>query len=118
MEKAKVVIQETGGVPEIVFTGIIDMSDPYAIIYPFLNAIHKKLVEQSIPEVRCNFMNLEFINSSGIKALVSWLSAISDMPKNKQYVTKIVYNKSITWQTTGLKTLVYLVPDKIILEGQ
>lgn len=117
MEKAQVAVSSPNGIPEIAFTGIIDMTDPFPILFPYLDQVHNEIVKQTSPRAVCNVSKLEFINSSGIKTLATWLSNIAALPKEKQYSVKIVYNSGITWQKTGLGALVYLAPEKIALEA-
>ena len=77
---------------KIVFDGTIDMIDPYNDIYPFLKNIHNEIVENNIKNVNADFINLKFMNSSGIKTFILWLMLINEVPEEKKYVINIIHN--------------------------
>ena len=89
------------------------MEDPSIILDPLFDNIHTGTLEKNIGSIIVDFTNLNFLNSSGIKALAKWVMKLSELPEDNRYKIKIKHNKDITWQTTSLPTLTYLVVDAV-----
>jgi hypothetical protein len=98
------------------FTGDIDMEDPSIILDPLFEKIHTGVLENSFKEVTADFKELNFLNSSGIKAVAKWIMKLSEVDDTQKYIIKIVHNKDITWQVTSLPTLTFLVPGAVQVE--
>ncbi|NOY09342.1 MAG: hypothetical protein GXP33_10940 [Spirochaetes bacterium] len=98
------------------FSGDIDMEDPSTILDPLFKKLHEGILQQNIKEVVCDFRELNFLNSSGIKAMAKWIMKLSELDDSSKYSIKILYSKDITWQSTSLPTLTYLVPGAVTIE--
>jgi hypothetical protein len=98
------------------FTGDIDMEDPSLILDPLFDKIHNGIIDHSFKEVIADFRSLNFLNSSGIKAVAKWIMKLSEVDDDQKYIIKIVHNKDITWQVTSLPTLTFLVPGAVQVE--
>jgi hypothetical protein len=98
------------------FVGDVDMQDPSVVLDPLFDKIHSGCVSAGIKEVDLDFRQLNFLNSSGIKAIAKWIMKLGELPAEKKYVIKIVHNKNITWQVTSLPTLTFLVPGAVKVE--
>lgn len=98
------------------FTGDIDMEDPSIILDPLFEKVHDGVIENNYKEVLADFRELNFLNSSGIKAVAKWIMKLSEVDDNQKYIIKIVHNKDITWQVTSLPTLTFLVPGAVQVE--
>ena len=98
------------------FTGDIDMEDPSIILDPLFEKVHDGVLENNYKEVMADFRELNFLNSSGIKAVAKWIMKLSEVDDNQKYIIKIVHNKDITWQVTSLPTLTFLVPGAVQVE--
>ena len=56
-----------------------------------------------------HFTDLQFCNSSGIKALINWVMKQMEMgPADQPYPVKFLYSKKVTWQQTSLKAITFL----------
>jgi hypothetical protein len=100
----------------IKFKGDIDMEDPGIVLDPFFNRLHEGMINQNIKEVKADFNELNFLNSSGIKAVAKWIMKLTELDKAKRYSIRILYNRDITWQVTSLPTLNFLVPGVVKVE--
>jgi hypothetical protein len=98
------------------FKGDIDMEDPGLVLDPFFTTLHAKLLEHKIKEVNTDFKELNFLNSSGIKAVAKWIMKLTELTEAERYSIRIQYNRDITWQVTSLPTLNFLVPGVVKVE--
>ncbi len=115
-DKIKITVDDTPNGIAVRFVGDIDMEDPSIVLDPLFEKIHSSVVAQKIPEVGADFQNLNFLNSSGIKAVAKWIMKLAMLPADKKYSIKIIHNKAITWQVTSLPTLTFLVPGAVKIE--
>jgi hypothetical protein len=115
-ERIKIEASDIPNGLEISFTGDIDMEDPSIILDPFFDKLHKGVISHKLKEVWANFIGLNFLNSSGIKAVAKWIMKLTDMTDDTKYLIKIIHNKDITWQVTSLPTLTFLVPGGVKIE--
>ncbi len=100
----------------VTVVGEIDMQDPSEILDPLFAKIHAGAVASGFKQVNFDLRQLNFLNSSGIKAIAKWIMNLASAPADKKYVIKIQQNKSIAWQTTSLPTLTFLVTGAVQLE--
>jgi hypothetical protein len=115
-DKVKVEIVDNGAGVMVKFIGDIDMEDPSILLDPLFEKIHSGMVSKKIPEITADFRALNFLNSSGIKAIAKWIMKLAMLPADQKYVIKIAHNKAITWQVTSLPTLTFLVPGAVKIE--
>ena len=115
-DKIKINVEDTATGIAVRFVGDIDMEDPSIVLDPLFEKIHSSVVAQKIPDVQADFQNLNFLNSSGIKAVAKWIMKLAMLPADKKYAIKIIHNKAITWQVTSLPTLTFLVPGAVKIE--
>ena len=109
------VLDSPNGV-SVKFTGDIDMEDPSMILDPLFERVHNGVLDNNYKEVIADFRELNFLNSSGIKAVAKWIMKLSEVEDTQKYIIKIVHNKDITWQVTSLPTLTFLVPGAVQVE--
>jgi hypothetical protein len=81
-----------------------------------LNRVHQKALELSIPEVRMDLRDLEFMNSSCFKSFVSWISDVSDLTVG-QYRIRFLSNPSILWQRRSLHALSCFAAELVTIEA-
>ncbi len=115
-EKIKIEVIDVGPGIGVNFVGDIDMEDPSIILDPVFEKIHLGVVANKIPDVYADFKGLNFLNSSGIKAVAKWIMKLAMLPPDKKYNIRIQHNKAITWQVTSLPTLTFLVPGAVKIE--
>lgn len=115
-EKFSVNVNDSADGVAVVFNSDIDMADPSVILDPFFESVHQGAVSQSLKAVTADFGKLDFLNSSGIKAIAKWIMKLASTSTDQKYKIKIVYNNAVTWQATSLPTLKYLVPDVVEID--
>lgn len=115
-DRIKIDIQDTDKGVMIVFSGDIDMEDPSIILDPLFDKVHKGAAEKHLNEVTVDLKQLNFLNSSGIKALAKWIMKLNAVSDDQKYNIRILHNKEITWQVTSLPTLTFLVPGIVKVE--
>ncbi|WP_052078558.1 hypothetical protein [Spirochaeta lutea] len=111
VERLKITVQDSPA--GLVFTGDIDMEDPSTILDPFFAKVHQGLTSQGTKEIAVDMTGLNFLNSSGIKAISKWIMQLGALGDDQKYQIKIKHNPEITWQATSLPTLTYLVPGAV-----
>jgi hypothetical protein len=118
VNQARIAIEivDKGPDVEVNFIGDIDMQDPGEILDPLFDKIHTGCLSMGVTRVFLNFVQLTFLNSSGIKSIAKWIMKLVDLPEDKRYTITITHNKDITWQVTSLPTLTFLVPGVVKVE--
>jgi len=89
------------------FEGEIDMQNPSIFLSPFFDEITEQMQEI----VTLDFTALEYLNSSGIKCIVSF---VLSKPDNSQ-VTFLVDNDK-SWQKTSFEVIQSLDEENIIIQ--
>lgn len=117
-EKATVELIDIANGVKINFSGDIDVQNPEPIFVPFFDQIHAKVLENGVKYVELDFTKLTFLNSSGIKTLIKWITKVTPLPADQKYNFKIIASSQITWQETSLKMLSMLAPGLIEIEIQ
>ena len=100
----------------ISISGDIDMEDPGILLDPIFNKAHEGMLSNKLKSIILDLKKLAFLNSSGIKAIAKWIMKLSEIPDNKGYSIRILYDKATTWQVTSLPTLTFLVPGVVTLD--
>jgi len=89
------------------FEGEIDMQNPS----DFLNPFFEDIASQMTKTVRLDFTLLEYLNSSGIKCIVSF---VLSRPDNSQVIFVVDNNKS--WQKTSFEVIQSLDEENISIQ--
>lgn len=93
------------------FYGMIDIKNSFEVLDPYLHKVHNYIIDNNIKEITFDFNNLQFLNSSGIKSLINFISLVKSSPFDKHYIIKIELNKSYSWQMDCFKVISILAPD-------
>lgn len=101
----------------LVFSGEVDMRDPSEELLPYLLEVHRALLEEKIALLEVDFSALTFMNSSGLKMLISWIMEIKDLPAEARYSLRVIHDPESVWQSSSLPVLRKLLPDHISLVG-
>ncbi len=117
-EKATVELLDIPQGVKVTFSGDIDVQNPEPIFVPFFEQIHSNVIANGVKYVELDFSKLTFLNSSGIKTLIKWITKVTPLPADKKYNFKIIANSQITWQETSLKMLSMLAPGLIEIQIQ
>jgi hypothetical protein len=73
-------------------------------------------VEAAVQEVVVDFRRLDFMNSSCLKALVTWLGKVQERPIAEQYQVVFLKAPAAHWQARSLHALVTFAPSMIRVE--
>jgi hypothetical protein len=82
----------------------------------FLKAVHETALASKAGEVVVDLRRLEFMNSSCIKAFVSWIGAVQDVPPSGQYRMRFLSDTTKEWQGRSLTALACFAVDLIHIE--
>ena len=94
-------LKATGKKTTMHWKGSIDSNNDNDVLEKHLLDFHNKCKEQGIEELYVDFCQVDFMNSSGIKNVISWLRDIS---RDNQYKTTILFDPSVTWQDVTFET--------------
>jgi hypothetical protein len=87
-----------------------------AVLGRFLGLLHEHALAQELHEVTLELQELEFINSSCLKAMVAWIYKVDT--EGRPYTIRLVRDPSKHWQKTSLATLQRLAPDVVSIEDR
>jgi hypothetical protein len=112
-EKYSAGLTTDGSGLKVVFRGTVSTVNPAEILNPFVDAIHGQLAGASAKELRVDFTELEFCNSSGFKAFIHWIQCIQAMPEESRYKLRFVSSPARKWQRTSLLALSCYAPNLV-----
>jgi hypothetical protein len=95
---------------KVSFRGTISTVNPAAILNPFVDAVHTQLSAANMKEIRVDFTELEFCNSSGFKAFIHWIQRVQALPEAQRYKLRFVSSPARKWQRTSLLALSCYAP--------
>jgi hypothetical protein len=84
------------------------------VLNRFLNLLHGEATARGLGEVVVEMAELDFINSSCLKAMVAWVYKVDT--GGRPYKIRLVRDAGLHWQRTSLATLQRLAPDVVVLE--
>jgi hypothetical protein len=100
---ASVLADPTG--TRVLFRGTISTVNPATVLNPFVDAVHDEVLKATAKNVKVDFRDLEFCNSSGFKSFIYWIQKIQDLPDEKKYRLTFLSNAQRKWQKTSLLAL-------------
>ena len=71
----------------------------------FLQAADGQAVAAGVKEVAVDFRRLEFMNSSCLKSLVSWLRRVQERPPEQRYAIRFLHEPESHWQIRSFSAL-------------
>ncbi len=95
---------------KVAFKGTISTVNPAAVLNPFVDAVHAQLAGANVKEIRVDFTDLEFCNSSGFKAFIHWIQKVQALPEAQRYKLRFVSSPVRKWQRTSLLALSCYAP--------
>ena len=95
---------------KVAFKGTISTVNPAAVLNPFVDAVHGQLSGANVKEIRVDFTELEFCNSSGFKAFIHWIQKVQALPEAQRYKLRFVSSPARKWQRTSLLALSCYAP--------
>ncbi|MEU2835257.1 hypothetical protein ABZ667_42855 [Streptomyces lavendulae] len=101
----------------VVLRGDADARETGAALNEFLvRKVHPAILRAGFKRIQLDVTGVEFLNSSGIKALTEWLLAIKRQQPQDRYFIVLRYDEGVAWQNKGLKPLSYVAPSFLRLE--
>jgi hypothetical protein len=82
-----------------------------------LNRVHVEARRLRVTEARVDLRYLEFMDSSCLKAFVTWLSSQQDLALESQYPIRFLFNAKNHWQRKTLQALRAFAPDVTCVEA-
>ncbi len=87
-----------------------------AVLDRFLGLLHQQALARELREVTLELEELEFINSSCLKAMVAWIYKVDT--EGRPYKIRLLRDASLHWQRTSLATLQRLAPEVVVVEDR
>ncbi len=109
-EKYSAGLVNDGSGLKVAFRGTISTVNPAGILNPFVDAVHGQLTGAGLKDVRVDFQELEFCNSSGFKAFIHWIQKIQSLPEAQRYKLRFLSSPTRKWQRTSLLALSCYAP--------
>jgi hypothetical protein len=82
----------------------------------FLAAADGKACAAAVEEVVVDLRELVFMNSSCLKALVTWLATVQERPAAERYLIRFLKEPAAHWQVRSLHALAAFAPDIVQIE--
>ena len=83
----------------------------------FMTSLHETARTNATSEVLVDFTALAFMNSSCLKAFVTWICMVQDMPSAAQYRIVLLSSATAQWQQRSLHALACLAPELVTLKN-
>jgi hypothetical protein len=81
-----------------------------------VQALHAEAQARTVAAVVIDLTELEFMNSSCFKALVTWVNDVCELEPEKRYLIRFRSNPAILWQRRSLHVLKTMATDVISIE--
>lgn len=99
--------------PRIRFTGNCDF-DAVEPLGKFLKLVDTEMLSRKYASVSIDLEELYFMNSSCLKAMVSWIYGINEA--GQPYTIRLLTNPRLHWQKRTMRTLQRLAPQVVEIE--
>ncbi len=95
--------------------GAAEYQDP-APLDALLKVLHEASLEKSASEVAVDLREVEFMNSSCFKSLVSWISELEEVDAARRYKVRFLSDESVLWQRRSLHAIKCFAPALVSVE--
>jgi anti-anti-sigma factor len=82
-----------------------------------LSNVHEEALRLESKEVIVDLRNLEFMNSSCLKCLVTWIGKIQALEPARRYHVRLVSRSELLWQRRSLHALRSFATDLVSIEN-
>ena len=82
-----------------------------------LSQVHEETLKRTGREVVVDFRELEFMNSSCFKAVVTWIVRVEGLEKESQYRIRFLSDRGKHWQRRSLGALSCFAVDLVQVDG-
>jgi hypothetical protein len=114
LEELRVTASVRGAAARLVLAGTADTRAAEAL-GEMLKKLHTRCTEAGVLEVEVDLRDLEFMNSSSFKAFVSWITAVRELDRGKQYKLTFQSDNGKHWQRRSLGALSCFAIDLITI---
>jgi hypothetical protein len=97
----------------ITFSGTGDVG-AIELLADYLKSAHAEAERLAVAEVRCDFRQLLFMNSSCFKAFVVWIDKVKSSPR--AYRIRFLTDPEMHWQRRSLEALRRLATNVVLVE--
>lgn len=104
------------GVLTVVLSGNADLNVKH-LLDRFLAQVHGEAQRLGVEEVHVDVRRLEFMNSSCLKCLVSWISQIQELAPGRQYRLAFMSSQDMYWQKRSLHALSCLASELVSVQS-
>lgn len=108
------IAQHQGNEITVQLKGNCDVAAPPALD-ELIEKIHAEAHRQSVSEAVVDIRQLEFMNSSSFKTLISWIMQIKELAQEQRYRLRFLSNPGQPWQKRSLETLRCFAADLILI---
>jgi anti-anti-sigma factor len=110
-----VVIKEEGDEVCLRVSGSVDM-DAVPLLNPFLRKLHAEVLRERFARVVFDLQGLEFMSSSPISCLVTFLHQTNQLGSEQRYTVRFLYNPRLHWQKRSLEALQRFAPEVVTIQ--
>jgi anti-anti-sigma factor len=110
-----VVLSQEGDDVRLRVSGSVDM-EAVPSLSPFLQRLHAEMLRERLRLVVFDLQGLEFMSSSPVQCLVTFLHLISQLAAEQRYAVRFLYNPRLQWQRRSLEALLRFAPDVVTLQ--
>jgi hypothetical protein len=86
-------------------TGTLDQWGASDCLAPLLAQVHEGALARRLPRVSVDLSGMDFLNSTGIKTLATWLMKRGSLATGETYAVKVIYAGDVTWQVATLRAI-------------
>lgn len=101
-----------GGVIHIAMTGTAD-SDTKPALDAMFARVHDVAIKSFVRTVSVDLRNLEFMNSSSLKAFLTWFRTLREIGATPPYKVELRTSPDVYWQRRSIQALVSFAPDHV-----
>jgi hypothetical protein len=84
---------------------------------PFLKQLHGEVHRVGAPSVTVDIRELYFMNSSCLKAFITWIVTVSKADAHLRYRIRFLSNPNLRWQQKTLEAMKAFAPDLIDVQN-
>jgi hypothetical protein len=96
--------------------GAAEYQDPKPLD-DLLRVLHEASLKGSATEVAVDLREVEFMNSSCFKSLVSWISTLEEIDEARRYKVRFLSDEGVLWQRRSLHALKCFAPSLVSVEN-
>jgi hypothetical protein len=109
-------VEDGGGPLRVVLAGQADIG-ALAHLDELLQHVHRRALELRAGEVFVDMTALEFMNSSCLAKMITWLNRVRDCEVATQYRIRLVASTDRLWQRRSLHALRCFAVDLVTIES-